>query len=50
MSSGCLDDLQVLKASENKRDGALQSDPGFTLTGDRVPRRALVGRANAEGS
>ena len=37
MSSGCLDDLQVLKASENKRDGALQSDLGFTLTGTVVP-------------
>ena len=36
MSSGCLDDLQVLKASENKRDHRLLHELETLLNGGRV--------------
>ena len=36
MSSGCWDDLQVLKASENKRDHRLLNELETLLNGGRV--------------
>ena len=42
MSSGCLDDLQVLKASENKRDHRLLHELETLLNGGRVSWGFLV--------
>ena len=42
MSSGCLDDLQVLKASENKRDHRLLHELETLLNGGRVSCGFLV--------
>ena len=42
MSSGCLDDLQVLKAGENKRDHRLSNELETLLNGGRISWGFLV--------
>ena len=49
MSSGCLDDLQVLKASENKRDHRLLHELETLLNGGRVSWGFLVWAGGSVG-